>query len=246
MLDWFSQNRDWLFSGAAVAVPLAILGWLVSRRGTPGNRTQQRSKKGTGVLQAGRDIHVTIGDPTAVASIAAVIQPQIPEPPESVSSVDVCDPETVPLTRQEYNPPAWRDLGVREVDGAQYRVRVPAHATDSLPPFDLEGPLCPMCGYRMAAHVVGRRVSWSCPDCGERLEAAMGTRQARTRARVALEAQRRTLDERRQKLVDELGDLDTRWRNSDFIPSNVSQDAARLRVELSDVLEALEKLGARY
>jgi len=61
-----------------------------------------------------------------------------------------------------------------------------------------------------------------------------------------LEAQRRTLDERRQKLVDELGDLDTRWRNSDFIPSNVSQDAARLRVELSDVLEALEKLGARY
>ncbi len=33
MLDWIVENKEWLFSGVAVAVPLAIIGWLWSKRG---------------------------------------------------------------------------------------------------------------------------------------------------------------------------------------------------------------------
>lgn len=32
MLDWIRENKEWLFSGVAVAVPLAIIGWLCSKR----------------------------------------------------------------------------------------------------------------------------------------------------------------------------------------------------------------------
>jgi hypothetical protein len=32
MLDCIMQNKEWLFSGIAVAVPLAIIGWWYSKR----------------------------------------------------------------------------------------------------------------------------------------------------------------------------------------------------------------------
>lgn len=32
MLDWILKNKEWLFSGVAVSVPLAIIGWLCSKR----------------------------------------------------------------------------------------------------------------------------------------------------------------------------------------------------------------------
>lgn len=32
MFDWIMENKEWLFSGVGVAVPLAIIGWLCSKR----------------------------------------------------------------------------------------------------------------------------------------------------------------------------------------------------------------------
>ncbi len=53
MLDWIIANKNWLFSGVAVAVPLAIIGWLYSKRGK-GESTIGSNNR------AGRDQTVTI------------------------------------------------------------------------------------------------------------------------------------------------------------------------------------------
>lgn len=39
MLEWIIANKDWLFSGVAVAVPLAIIGWLWSSRKSEAGKT---------------------------------------------------------------------------------------------------------------------------------------------------------------------------------------------------------------
>lgn len=31
-MEWITENKDWLFSGVAIAIPLAIIGWLISSR----------------------------------------------------------------------------------------------------------------------------------------------------------------------------------------------------------------------
>lgn len=31
-MDWIIENKEWLFSGVAIAIPLAIIGWLISTR----------------------------------------------------------------------------------------------------------------------------------------------------------------------------------------------------------------------
>ncbi len=33
MLAWIMENKEWLFSGVAIAVPLAVIGWLCGTRG---------------------------------------------------------------------------------------------------------------------------------------------------------------------------------------------------------------------
>jgi len=40
-MDWIVENKDWLFSGIAIAIPLAFLGWLISSR-----KTKQLQKGG--------------------------------------------------------------------------------------------------------------------------------------------------------------------------------------------------------
>jgi hypothetical protein len=32
MLDWLIKNREWLFSGLLVSVPLSIIGWWLSQQ----------------------------------------------------------------------------------------------------------------------------------------------------------------------------------------------------------------------
>lgn len=32
-MEWIIQNKEWLFSGIAIAVPLSVIGWLLSRSG---------------------------------------------------------------------------------------------------------------------------------------------------------------------------------------------------------------------
>ncbi len=53
MLDWIIDNKEWLFSGVAVAIPLAIIGWLYSKRGK-GESTIGSNNR------AGRDQTITI------------------------------------------------------------------------------------------------------------------------------------------------------------------------------------------
>ena len=31
-MEWITENKDWLFSGVAIALPLAIVGWFMSSR----------------------------------------------------------------------------------------------------------------------------------------------------------------------------------------------------------------------
>jgi hypothetical protein len=32
VIDWILQNKAWLFSGLLVAVPIAIVGWILAKR----------------------------------------------------------------------------------------------------------------------------------------------------------------------------------------------------------------------
>lgn len=54
-MEWIAANKEWLFGGAAVAVPLAIIGWLLAAR-----HNSQRQKGGDGSMniQVGRDFKV--------------------------------------------------------------------------------------------------------------------------------------------------------------------------------------------
>ncbi len=40
-MEWILVNKDWLFSGAAIAVPIAFIGWFISAR-----RNKQIQKSG--------------------------------------------------------------------------------------------------------------------------------------------------------------------------------------------------------
>lgn len=52
MLDWIVANKEWLFEGVGVAVPLAVIGWLCSKRkgedGKASTPSVQQTHSGTG------------------------------------------------------------------------------------------------------------------------------------------------------------------------------------------------------
>lgn len=56
-MDWFMQNREWLLSGIAIVVPLAIIGWFMS-----GRKNIQKQKGGVQStnIQAGRDVNLSV------------------------------------------------------------------------------------------------------------------------------------------------------------------------------------------
>ncbi len=43
MVKWIIDNSEWLFSGVAIAVPLAIIGWLCSKRKSEAKKTSTYS-----------------------------------------------------------------------------------------------------------------------------------------------------------------------------------------------------------
>lgn len=55
-MDWIIANKEWLFSGICVAVPLALLGWLLRKRA--GRAQTQRSGDHSLNIQAGSDVNV--------------------------------------------------------------------------------------------------------------------------------------------------------------------------------------------
>ena len=54
-MEWFIRNKEWLLSGAAIAIPIAIITWLFSKK----SRIQkQKGGKGSTNIQVGRDINI--------------------------------------------------------------------------------------------------------------------------------------------------------------------------------------------
>jgi hypothetical protein len=57
MMDWIIQNIEWLLSGVVVAVPLAIIGWIIKRKRCK-QIQKQKGGNGSANIQAGGSIHV--------------------------------------------------------------------------------------------------------------------------------------------------------------------------------------------
>jgi len=54
-MEWIIENKDWLFSGILVAVPLAFVGFLLSRSKLRQKQVLGKKSKG---YQSGRDINI--------------------------------------------------------------------------------------------------------------------------------------------------------------------------------------------
>lgn len=57
-IDWIIQNKQWLFDGVLVAVPLAILGWFFGKSIIKKKIQKQRGGHGSTNIQVGRDIKI--------------------------------------------------------------------------------------------------------------------------------------------------------------------------------------------
>lgn len=54
-MEWIIQNKEWLFSGIAIAVPLAIIGWLFSTRT---NKQTQKAGDNSTNIQVGGSLRI--------------------------------------------------------------------------------------------------------------------------------------------------------------------------------------------
>ena len=54
-MDWIIANKNWLFSGVAIAVPLALLGWFIASRK---NKQVQKGGKNSRNIQVGGDLNI--------------------------------------------------------------------------------------------------------------------------------------------------------------------------------------------
>lgn len=59
MVKWIIENKTWLFSGLAVAIPLAIIGWIISRQS---KKTIQKQKAGSRSVNIQASGDVSIGN----------------------------------------------------------------------------------------------------------------------------------------------------------------------------------------
>lgn len=50
-MEWIVENKDWLFSGAAIALPLAVIGWFISSRKI--RQTQKGGNNSTNIQVGG-------------------------------------------------------------------------------------------------------------------------------------------------------------------------------------------------
>lgn len=54
-MEWIIQNKEWLFSGIAIAIPLSVIGWLLSRSG---NKQTQKSGDNSTNIQVGGNLKI--------------------------------------------------------------------------------------------------------------------------------------------------------------------------------------------
>jgi len=58
-MDWIIQNKDWLFSGIAIAIPIALIGWYVSNKS---NKQIQKGGNNSTNIQIGGNLNVKSKD----------------------------------------------------------------------------------------------------------------------------------------------------------------------------------------
>lgn len=56
-MDWIVANKEWLFSGLLVAIPIALLGWLIGTRRMKRSQTQKAGDHSVNI-QVGGNIGV--------------------------------------------------------------------------------------------------------------------------------------------------------------------------------------------
>ncbi|HTH08882.1 MAG TPA: hypothetical protein VMA55_04895 [Acidovorax sp.] len=54
-MEWILSNKEWLFSGVAIAIPLAVLGWIFSGKN---NRQNQKGGDNSTNIQVGGNLSV--------------------------------------------------------------------------------------------------------------------------------------------------------------------------------------------
>ncbi|PHV16324.1 hypothetical protein CSQ90_14880 [Janthinobacterium sp. BJB303] len=54
-MEWIIENKEWLFSGIAIAVPLAIIAWFYPSQG---NRQIQKSGRNSKNIQVGGNLKI--------------------------------------------------------------------------------------------------------------------------------------------------------------------------------------------
>ena len=54
-MEWILENKEWLFSGVAIAIPLAIIGWFFSCRI---NKQTQKGGDTSTYMQMGGDFKI--------------------------------------------------------------------------------------------------------------------------------------------------------------------------------------------
>jgi hypothetical protein len=54
-MQWITENKDWLFSGVAIAIPLAIIGWFISSRR---NKQVQKGGENSTNIQVGGNLNI--------------------------------------------------------------------------------------------------------------------------------------------------------------------------------------------
>ncbi|KIF52248.1 hypothetical protein [Vibrio owensii] len=54
-MDWIMQNKEWLFSGVAIAVPIAVLSYFFSNRN---NKQIQKGGNNSTNIQIGKNLNL--------------------------------------------------------------------------------------------------------------------------------------------------------------------------------------------
>lgn len=54
-MEWIIENKEWLFSGIAIAIPLAIISWFISSRR---NKQVQKSGDNSTNIQIGGNFKI--------------------------------------------------------------------------------------------------------------------------------------------------------------------------------------------
>lgn len=54
-MEWIIQNKEWIFSGIAIAIPLAVIGWFLSGREA---KQVQKSGKNSTNIQVGGNLEI--------------------------------------------------------------------------------------------------------------------------------------------------------------------------------------------